>query len=83
MFVITGVTGHTGSIAATTLLAAGKPVRVVVRDAAKGEAWKAKGAEVAVADVHDTDALRRLFRQGQRLFLLDPPADPSTATDAE
>jgi hypothetical protein len=36
MFVVTGVTGNTGSVVASTLLAAGKPVRVVVRDAKKG-----------------------------------------------
>src|SRR5216683_397932 len=51
MFVVLGATGNTGSVAASTLLAQGKSVRVVVHNAAKGEAWKAKGADVAVADV--------------------------------
>jgi len=60
-----------------------EPVTIVTHDPSKAGGWRDKGAEVAVADVHDTDALRRLFRQGQRLFLLDPPADPSTATDVE
>ena len=60
-----------------------EPVTIVTHDPSKAGGWRAKGAEVAVADVHDTDALRRLFRQGQRLFLLDPPADPSTETDVE
>ncbi|MEJ7753446.1 MAG: hypothetical protein WKF46_10930, partial [Candidatus Limnocylindrales bacterium] len=60
-----------------------EPVTIVTHDPSKAGGWRDKGAEVAVADVHDTDALRRLFRQGQRLFLLDPPADPSTETDVE
>lgn len=44
MFVVLGATGNTGSVAARTLLAQGKSVRVVVHGAAKGEAWRAKGA---------------------------------------
>ena len=47
MYAIAGVTGHVGSVAADTLLSQGKAVRVIVRDAAKGAPWKAKGAEVA------------------------------------
>ncbi len=37
MFVITGATGNTGSVAAQTLLDAGKQVRVIVRNAAKAK----------------------------------------------
>ena len=33
MYVITGATGNTGSIIATTLLDAGKQVRIIARDA--------------------------------------------------
>lgn len=73
MFVITGVTGHTGSVAATTLLAAGKPVRVVVRDAAKGEMWKAKGAEVAVAELTDRAAFARVLTGATGAYILLPP----------
>ena len=35
MYAIAGVSGHTGSVVAETLIAEGKPVRVIVRDAAK------------------------------------------------
>jgi uncharacterized protein YbjT (DUF2867 family) len=73
MFVITGVTGHTGSVVATTLLAAGKPVRVVVRDAKKGEPWKAKGAEVAIAELSDRAALARALTGATGAYLLQPP----------
>lgn len=73
MYAITGVSGHTGSVVADTLLAQGKPVRVVVRDAAKGEAWKAKGAEVAVASLDDRAALTRAFAGTQGAYVLLPP----------
>ncbi|HEY8075629.1 MAG TPA: hypothetical protein VIF62_16000, partial [Labilithrix sp.] len=49
MFVIAGVSGNTGYVVADELLARGKKVRVVVRDAAKAAAWRDKGAEIAVA----------------------------------
>ncbi len=37
MYVIAGVTEHVGSVAAKELLAKKKPVKVIVRDATKGE----------------------------------------------
>ncbi|MFZ5891842.1 MAG: NmrA family NAD(P)-binding protein [Myxococcota bacterium] len=79
MFVITGATGHTGSVAAETLLMQGKPVRVVVRDAKKAERLAARGAEVFVADLSDQAALARAVRGAQGVFFLSPP-DP-TAKD--
>ncbi len=74
MFVITGASGNVGSVTATTLLEAGKAVRVVVRDAEKGAAWKKRGAEVAVADLGDTAALRVAMDGADGAFLLVPPA---------
>jgi len=73
MFVITGASGHVGSVAAEALLAAGQQVRVVVRDAAKAEALKARGAEVVVADLADAAAFARAVRGAQGVFLLSPP----------
>jgi uncharacterized protein YbjT (DUF2867 family) len=73
MFVITGVTGNTGSVVANTLLAAKQPVRVVVRDAKQAEAWKAKGAEVAIADVGNADALATALAGATAAYLLLPP----------
>lgn len=73
MFVITGATGHTGSVAAETLLAAGKKVRAVVRDAAKAERLKALGAEVFVADLTDQAALASAVRGAEGMFVLSPP----------
>lgn len=78
MFIITGVTGNTGRIVATTLLEQGQPVRVVVRDAAQGATWKQRGAEVAVAALEDTAALTRAFTGGQGAYVLLPPKPTST-----
>lgn len=73
MFVVAGVSGNTGSVVAETLLAQGRPVRVVVRDAKKGDAWKARGAEVAVADLADADALAAALQGAAGAYLLLPP----------
>ncbi len=79
MYAIAGVTGHVGSVAAETLLAQGKPVRVIVRDAAKGAPWKAKGAEVAIADLGDEAALARAFAGASGAFVLLPPTQTATS----
>jgi NAD(P)H dehydrogenase (quinone) len=46
MYAITGITGKVGGEPARTLLAAGWPVRAVVRDQAKRAAWLALGRVV-------------------------------------
>lgn len=79
MYAIAGVTGHTGSVVAETLLAQGKQVRVIVRDAAKGAAWKSKGAEVAVASLGDEAALRRALDGVEGCYVLLPPIPASTS----
>src|SRR5215217_3245164 len=84
MYVITGVTGHTGSVVAHALLAAKQPVRVVVRNAAKAEPWRAKGAEVAVADLDDQAALTRALTGATGVYaLLPPPAWTQTHLAAD
>jgi uncharacterized protein YbjT (DUF2867 family) len=77
MFVITAITGKVGGGVANTLLAAGCDVRAVVRDAAKGAPWKARGCEVAVADLADVDRLARALEGAEGAFILLPPVfDP-------
>ncbi|MBD0259699.1 MAG: NAD(P)H-binding protein [Cytophagales bacterium] len=83
MHIIMGGTGHIGSATADALLAQGQAVTIVSRSAAKAGPWQQKGAQVARVDVHDPAALHEVFRRGRRLFLLNPPAAPSTDTDAE
>jgi uncharacterized protein YbjT (DUF2867 family) len=73
-FVVAGVSGHTGRVAAESLLAQKRAVRVVVRDAAKGEPWKAKGAEVAVADLGDASALAAALKGAEGAYVLVPPS---------
>lgn len=73
MFVVAGVTGNTGSVVAQTLLDRKQPVRVIVRTADKGTAWKARGAEVAVASLDDVQALTKVFEGARGAYLLVPP----------
>lgn len=83
MFVVTGATGHTGSVVASLLLDQKKKVRVVVRDAQKGEAWKRRGAEVAVADLSDEAALAKAFAGADGVYLLVAPNYTSTQVLAD
>jgi uncharacterized protein YbjT (DUF2867 family) len=83
MFVVLGATGHIGSSVAESLLGSGASVTVVTRDEDKAAAWRTRGAQAAVLDVTDVAALRDVFRRSRRAFLLNPPASPSTDTDAE
>ena len=77
MFAITAITGKVGGVVANTLLAAGCGVRALVRDEAKGAPWKARGCEVAVADLADAGRLARALEGTEGAFILLPPVfDP-------
>jgi uncharacterized protein YbjT (DUF2867 family) len=78
MFVVLGASGNTGKVVAETLLSQKKNVRVVVRDAAKRQAWKDAGAEVSIADVEDSAALERAFSGAEGAYVLLPPNFGST-----
>ena len=73
MYVILGGTGNTGKQIAETLLAAGKAVTIVSRDAAKAQDLEAKGAKVAIGDLHDSDFLTQTFRGATAVYSLVPP----------
>jgi uncharacterized protein YbjT (DUF2867 family) len=78
MFAVTGITGKVGGAVARALLDAGLPVRSVVRDAAKGAAWAARGCEVAVADLDDAAPLAAAFTGVGGAFAMLPPIfDPA------
>jgi uncharacterized protein YbjT (DUF2867 family) len=83
MYIVVGATGHVGSAVAKILLDEGEAVTVVTRSPQKADAWRRRGAEVAIADVHDVSSMREVFRRGRRAFLLNPPADISSDTDRE
>jgi uncharacterized protein YbjT (DUF2867 family) len=74
IFAITGITGQVGGVVARSLLAAGKSVRAVVRDAAKGADWAKRGCEVAIAEMEEPEALTRAFAGVHGVFVLLPPA---------
>ena len=72
MYAITGITGKVGSALARTLLAAGLPVRAVVRDAERAAPWAALGCEIASARMEDAEALAAAFAGTQGVFILPP-----------
>ncbi len=83
MYIVSGATGQTGSVVARTLLEKGLPVRVIVRSEEKGKPWKDLGAEVAVADLQDADALTEALEGGKALYLMNPPNEQAENMFAE
>jgi NAD(P)H dehydrogenase (quinone) len=78
MFAVTGITGNVGGEVARNLLAAGQPVRAVVREVGKGETWTKLGCDLVEADINDASALTTAFRGVDGVFVLVPPNfDPS------
>src|SRR3954471_21479681 len=73
MYAITGVTGKVGGAVARNLRAAGKPVRAVLRDAAKAKAWADQGCEVALAEMTDAGSLMAAFNGAEAVLVLPPP----------
>jgi uncharacterized protein YbjT (DUF2867 family) len=74
MYAITGITGKVGGAVARTLLAAGQPVRAVVRDAARARSWAERGCEVVTANMDDATSLTAAFEGTKGVFIL-PPSD--------
>lgn len=72
LYVVTGVSGRTGAATARSLLKAGKKIRVVVRDAAKGHTWANQGAQVAIADLTDVSALSHALRGSDGVYIISP-----------
>ena len=78
MFAITGITGQVGGQLAEELLAAGRPVRAVLRDPAKAWRWVERGCEAAIAAMDDAAALTAAFAGAEAAFVLLPPVfDPT------
>ena len=73
MFAITGITGNVGGEVARNLLAAGQPVRGVVRETRKGETWAKRGCDLVEADINDAAALTTAFQGAAGVFVLVPP----------
>jgi len=77
-YVVAGVTGHTGSVVAQTLLDSGRKLRVLVRDPHKAERWKKRGAHVGQADLSNVHDLLNAMRGTEAAYLLLPPFPPNT-----
>lgn len=78
MFVVTGATGKSGSVVAATLAERRQKLRVVVRDATKGAAFKQRGAEVAVASFENMEALTEALRGAEGVYVMFPPLTGSS-----
>lgn len=74
MYVITGATGNTGSIAATQLLDRNENVRVIGRSADRLEPLTTRGAEPFVCDVNDAAALTKAFSGAKAVYAMVPPS---------
>lgn len=78
MDIVLGATGRVGSALVGALLAKGRTVRAVVRDAAKAEQLRQMGAAIAVADFTDVAAMHSAFAGGGSVFIVTAE-DPSSA----
>ena len=80
---VTGATGRQGGATARALLAAGVPVRALVRDPATGraKAVEALGAELVTGDLHDRDSVVRAAEGARAVFSVQMPAMTGTTFD--
>ena len=72
MYVVGGVTGHTGSLIARALLERGESVRAIVRNREQIYNWKDLGAEVVVVDFNDALLLSSVLQGAKGAYLLTP-----------
>ncbi|RZT79685.1 uncharacterized protein YbjT (DUF2867 family) [Micromonospora violae] len=73
---VTGATGRQGGATARALLAAGVPVRALVRDPAteRARTVEALGAELVTGDLADRDSLIRAAQGARAVFSVQMPA---------
>lgn len=72
MCVITGATGNTGKVIASTLLEAGKKVRIISRDAEKAKELTDKGAELFHGSTDDVELLKKTFDCATAVYAMLP-----------
>lgn len=73
MYAVIGASGNTGSAVAQALLNLGKPVRVVVRRPEAGVDFRKQGADMAVADLADPNALAAALTGVDGAYVMTPP----------
>ncbi len=72
MIVVTGASGRTGKTVAQALLAKGKKVRVIGRDATRLAPLVNLGAEAAVGVIDDIPRLSTFFEGAEAAYLVLP-----------
>lgn len=82
---VTGATGRQGGATARALLAAGVPVRALVRDpaTARAKAVEASGAELVVGDLHDRASVTRAAEGARAVFSVQMPGITADGFDFE
>lgn len=78
---VTGATGRQGGATARALLAAGLPVRALVRDPVRAAALESAGAELVTGDLHDRDSLDRAVKGVRSVFSVQMPAFTEAGID--
>jgi len=77
MNIILGASGQVGSTITDFLTEKKVPVKAVVRDAEKAKKLKEKGAEVAIVDYFDLNALKEAVKGGKLIFVITPETGQS------
>ncbi len=72
MYAILGATGKIGGATLRELRHRGLPVRAIVRDPTKAPHLAQSGCEVAVADIHDTNALKTALAGSSDVLVICP-----------
>ncbi|MFF1745438.1 NmrA family NAD(P)-binding protein [Streptomyces mirabilis] len=85
LVVVTGATGRQGGTTARRLLAAGRPVRALVRDTTVGaaKALEAAGAELVRGGFDDPSSLPAALEGAAALFAVPPVAFGPAGTDVQ
>jgi uncharacterized protein YbjT (DUF2867 family) len=73
MYVVLGASGNTGHVVAQNLLASGRKVRVVGRNAEHLQLLAAKDAEIFAGDITDASSLTKAFHQADSAYVMIPP----------
>lgn len=73
MYVVLGASGNTGGVVAAKLLASGKQVRAIGRNASRLEHLTTQGAEAFTADATDPVALDKAFEGAAAVYAMVPP----------
>ncbi|WP_326691673.1 MULTISPECIES: NmrA family NAD(P)-binding protein [unclassified Streptomyces] len=82
---VTGATGRQGGATARALLAAGVPVRALVRDPAtdRAQAVAALGAQLVTGDLYEPDSVRRAADGARAVFSVQMPDLNNLQGDSE